>query len=1084
MRRHGPFTHSLDVLRPDDLLVLRFGFVNLRPDPDARDRLVRIDSAADAIVVITFQPQHVQDRPFEERQDDKGNLLYQEPVDPPPVVAVAARESRLAFRLPADLAELPLTLDALLDWRDWRPSLAANALPETPSPDQLAPRPRPAEPSITQTALELPYRLVLSPTDAGRWAHAPRPQDRDGRVELWHTRLSGPAGDDDASARPVRAVWTPDWDDAAQRGRPTSWPAGTPQPLDAAAADGGAAPQLRPAAEQRRSLVQVSGDFGLPVTTGFYPAGTAGARRLMLTALGGWLDVQGRWPVPDAVPVPPPGAPPGVAAGLDPNASVAMLEAALVEKIASQALPASPAGAPAQLFEPTAGLRAGIEINRLPFPERRDAGVVAWVHRARGGRDEYVEYQQPGLLWPLGHRASQITITERRFEPGPSGAVGGYLRQYTRIQVTQPVRDYRRCLAGFPHGGRELMVTGIRFTVLQTPKLTPPPPDLQPYVPMLGSTPYAFQMLGIDHEGRPVQISGPLLFVPFVIGKPLAESIARAWPVWNAPGTPHTAAVPGAPLAFAPLEPGDHAGLTTSVCHAIEWGVASSTADVVPADELPVLPSMHSATVALPVLGTLAGPAAASGTTTMSYPPQYLDHGFGPGNPSHLFGSTGSLPAAAAADRSGGVAAPSFTVQALSKAFGPVGDAAGIAAGSFDARQFLPTAKLFGALDLKDLIAAAVPWPDPAAVYPPALRDLTPDQLRARLDDPGVRLPVPVLAHREVVEGGRPVAVETLYAWKPDIQNLYAGILDLTLDRGAELALSVTGRAPVGAPGAATSRIDGRLDRFSLVFAKVIRVRFDRFAFTSTDGSRMDVHVDGVDVQFEGALSFVQTVREILPADGFADPPYLTVLPTGITAGYTLAVPGLGIGVVSIEQLALAAAVSLPFTGDPAGVRFAISSREHPFLVTVALFGGGGFFAVAVNTSGPPHVEAAIEFGGNFSLDIGVASGNVHVMAGIYFAMLGSAVKLSGYLRLGGSVCVLGIVSISVEFYLALTYDDGKAYGEASVTVSVEICGISKSVGLHVQKKFAGAAGDPTFGDLMDLPAWTEYADAFAAVPA
>jgi hypothetical protein len=93
-------------------------------------------------------------------------------------------------------------------------------------------------------------------------------------------------------------------------------------------------------------------------------------------------------------------------------------------------------------------------------------------------------------------------------------------------------------------------------------------------------------------------------------------------------------------------------------------------------------------------------------------------------------------------------------------------------------------------------------------------------------------------------------------------------------------------------------------------------------------------------------------------------------------------------------------------------------------------------------------------------------------------------VKLSGYLRLGGSVCVLGIVSISVEFYLALTYDDGKAYGEASLTVSVEICGISKSVGLHVQTKFAGAAGDPTFGDMMDLPAWTEYADAFAAVPA
>ena len=468
MRRHGPFTHSLDVLRPDDLLVLRFGFVNLRPDPDARDRLVRIDSAADAIVVVTFQPQHVQDRPFEERQDDKGNLLYQEPVDPPPVVAVAARESRLAFRLPADLAELPLTLDALLDWRDWRPSLAANALPETPSPDQLAPRPRPAEPSITQTALELPYRLVLSPTDAGRWAHAPRPQDRDGRVELWHTRLSGPAGDDDASARPVRAVWTPDWDDAAQRGRPTSWPAGTPQPLDAAAADGGAAPQLRPAAEQRRSLVQVSGDFGLPVTTGFYPAGTVGARLAdadrarRLARRPGPLAGARRRSRPAA------GCPPGRRRRPERLRRDAGGGARREDRVPGAA-GASPAGAPAQLFEPTAGLRAGIEINRLPFPERRDAGVVAWVHRARGGGTSTSSTSSPACC---GRPA-----TARPRSPSPSGgsSPARAARSAGTCGSTPGSRSPSRCATTdaprrVPHGGREPTVTGIRFTVLQTPK--------------------------------------------------------------------------------------------------------------------------------------------------------------------------------------------------------------------------------------------------------------------------------------------------------------------------------------------------------------------------------------------------------------------------------------------------------------------------------------------------------------------------------------------------------------------------------------------------------------------------------------
>jgi hypothetical protein len=105
-------------------------------------------------------------------------------------------------------------------------------------------------------------------------------------------------------------------------------------------------------------------------------------------------------------------------------------------------------------------------------------------------------------------------------------------------------------------------------------------------------------------------------------------------------------------------------------------------------------------------------------------------------------------------------------------------------------------------------------------------------------------------------------------------------------------------------------------------------------------------------------------------------------------------------------------------------------------------------------------------------------------MAGIYFAMLGSQVKLSGYLRMGGSVSVLGIITVSVEFYLAITYDNRKAYGEATLSVSVEIFGLSKSVSLHVEKQFAGAAGDPSFGELVDQSAWREYCDAFAASPA
>ena len=53
-------------------------------------------------------------------------------------------------------------------------------------------------------------------------------------------------------------------------------------------------------------------------------------------------------------------------------------------------------------------------------------------------------------------------------------------------------------------------------------------------------------------------------------------------------------------------------------------------------------------------------------------------------------------------------------------------------------------------------------------------------------------------------------------------------------------------------------------------------------------------------------------------------------------------------------------------------------------------------------------MEAAFEFGVTASIDLGVASGGVHIMAGIYFKLerkepgTDLAPTLSGYLRMGG----------------------------------------------------------------------------------
>ena len=47
------------------------------------------------------------------------------------------------------------------------------------------------KPYATETAIEAPFRLLISPNRYGAWVHATSPvRAQDGTVELWHTRLA------------------------------------------------------------------------------------------------------------------------------------------------------------------------------------------------------------------------------------------------------------------------------------------------------------------------------------------------------------------------------------------------------------------------------------------------------------------------------------------------------------------------------------------------------------------------------------------------------------------------------------------------------------------------------------------------------------------------------------------------------------------------------------------------------------------------------------------------------------------------------------------------------------------------------
>jgi hypothetical protein len=132
--------------------------------------------------------------------------------------------------------------------------------------------------------------------------------------------------------------------------------------------------------------------------------------------------------------------------------------------------------------------------------------------------------------------------------------------------------------------------------------------------------------------------------------------------------------------------------------------------------------------------------------------------------------------------------------------------------------------------------------------------------------------------------------------------------------------------------------------------------------------------------------------------------------------------------------------------------------KDHHFLITVAFIGGGGFFAIEVGADGPRSIELAVEVAASVALDLGVASGSAHVAVGVYLHFVPGDTVITGFVRAGGELTVLAVLSLHVELYLGLTYESTPArkviFGEASLMVEVSIGCLSQSVTLSMRREF------------------------------
>ena len=70
-----------------------------------------------------------------------------------------------------------------------------------------------------------------------------------------------------------------------------------------------------------------------------------------------------------------------------------------------------------------------------------------------------------------------------------------------------------------------------------------------------------------------------------------------------------------------------------------------------------------------------------------------------------------------------------------------------------------------------------------------------------------------------------------------------------------------------------------------------MKLMFRRIGFHAGSSGKPEVDVVFGGIGFLGPLSFVDRLRELIPFDGFSDPPYVDVAPDGATAGFDLTLP-------------------------------------------------------------------------------------------------------------------------------------------------------------------------------------------------
>ena len=612
-----------------------------------------------------------------------------------------------------------------------------------------------------------------------------------------------------------------------------------------------------------------------------------------------------------------------------------------------------------------------------------------------------------GFLYPLGHRAEYEMNVLRTTDCSADNSAE--LRSITRLTVLEPTRSPSpdpRIRRAFPFDTVEItktVYTNVAFRPDWQPVTLPSGDQVETYcrVATAEGIDIPFPISCSTPRG-PIQFEIPLLFVKdlpavSITDAVLAEALRTSYDTVLVTIPPTRIELVRAPES----EAGD-------VHQVLSFALGGSE---ILGDPRPELRTIN---LELPALRTLIGHDAIH---PFEFTRAYLDNGEGAaaflGLPNE---HTIDINFLAQTDRAGALAAPRYTVNAISRIDGPM-KATGAALSDVvtDPRSlFSDDATLLG-FPLRDLV-----------------RDISgPPRITAQL------------------EPGHPPTVTM--EWKDIALNDQSGFIGSS---GGRLNISVKA-SPSGTMTLCT------IDRFALRFPTVdpvLELSFEQLKFVrrtgpesnASDRGGTELEITGLNAELIGKLKLLEDLKKAVSVVDAG--PQVDLSPRGVSVKYLLPLPAASAGVFVMRNIVFRAGVDVPFDGDPVEVTLGFASKESPFVLTVMAFGGGGYADLAVTHDGLRRLEVALEFGALVAVDFIIASGQAHILGGVRIThdSASDSVAITGYLRIGGSLDILGLVSVSIELRLELTYesDTNALVGRATMIIEIDILFFSESVEL------------------------------------